>query len=237
VSANYDYPIKNPLAATIIGTPEEHRPTQDSLSPWQPDYVEIPEVNAQFERNIEKNYRISIFPERVIPDVFWYEKGGLQYSIAQHKSQAPLIFVIAGTGASYRSLTVKNLQKAFYQAGFHVVAISSPTIPNFILNASTSVIPGNLLEDSQDIHQVMRRIMKKHDDIQVSDYYLTGYSLGASHAAFVAKLDDESNTSEQFKFKKVLLINPPLSLASSVDILDKMFEDNIPGGLNQFNDY
>lgn len=237
VSANYDYPIKNPLAASIIGTPEAHRATQQSLTSWQPDYVKLPPVNTQFERNIEDSYTISLFPERVIPDVFWYEKGGLKYSIAQHKSKAPLIFVIAGTGASYRSVTVKNLQKIFYQAGFHVVAISSPTVANFMLNASTSVVPGNLQEDSQDIHQVMRHIMNKHNDIQVSDYYLTGYSLGASHAAFVTMLDDAKNASEQFHFKKVLLISPPLSLASSVDILDKMLEENIPGGLDQFNDY
>lgn len=237
VSASYDYPIQNPFSATILGTPEALRSTQKSLSRWQPDYVKMPPANAQFERKIDKKYKISIFPERVIPEVFWYEKGGLGYSIAQHEVQAPLIFVIAGTGASYRSVTVKKLQRVFYQAGFHVVAISSPTVPNFMLNASTSVIPGNLLEDSQDIHQVMQRIIKKHDDIKVSDYYLTGYSLGASHAAFVNKVDDENVLNEQFQFKKVLLINPPLSLVSSVDVLDNMFEDNIPGGLNHFNDY
>lgn len=237
VSASYEYPIQNPFAATIIGTPEPLRPTQESLSRWQPDYVKMPAVNSQFERMIEKDYQISIFPERVIPEVFWYEKGGLKYSIAQHKVQAPLIFVIAGTGASYRSVHVKNLQKIFYQAGFHVVAISSPTVPNFLLNASTSSIPGNLLEDSQDIYQVMQRIIKKHGDIKVSDYYLTGYSLGASHAAFVARVDDANTSGEQFQFKKVLLINPPLSLVSSVNILDEMLEDNIPGGLNHFNDY
>lgn len=230
----YDYPIKNAIAATVVGTPEALKITPDDLLDRQPEYVRMPALNSQFKRTIEKEYKISIFPERLIPDVFWYEKGGLKYSIAQHDVPAPLIFIIAGTGGSYRSETVKSLQKIFYQVGYHVIAISSPTIPNFMYNASASVMPGNLLADSKDIYQVMQSIMNKHKDIQVSDYYLTGYSLGGSHAAFVTRIDDQQKA---FQFKKTLLINPPLSLVNSVDVLDQMFEQNIPGGVNNFNDF
>lgn len=240
VFAVYDYPIKNPIAATVVGTPEALKITQKDLLVRQPDYVKMPAIDSQFEQTIEKEYKISILPEREIPDVFWYERGGLKYSIAQHKKiEAPLIFIIAGTGASYRSASVVALQKMFFQVGYHVVAISSPTVPNFMYNASISVMPGNLAEDSRDIYQVMQQIMAKHNDIQVSDYYLTGYSLGASHAAFVTRLDDENNNDSKmsFQFKKTLLINPPLNLLSSVDILDKMFEENIPEGIDNFNEF
>jgi predicted alpha/beta-fold hydrolase len=231
--ADYGYPIENAFAATIIGTPASLKISRNDLSERQPAYVQLPAANSQFDRPIDREYAITLFPERVIPDIFWYEQGGLKYSIASHNTQAPLIFIIAGTGASYRSTSVKKLQKIFYQVGYHVVSISSPTVPNFMYNASTSVIPGNLTEDSRDIFHVMKSIMKKHSDLPVKDYYLTGYSLGASHAAFVSKLDDQEH---YFQFKKVLLINPPLSLANSVDVLDKMFEDNIPGGINRFNE-
>ncbi|MCW8928935.1 MAG: alpha/beta hydrolase [Gammaproteobacteria bacterium] len=239
IYADYGYPIKNPIAATVVGTPEALRITQADLQDRQPDYVKMPALNTQFKRTIDKEYKISIFPNRIIPDVFWYEKGGLKYSIAEHKTQAPLMFIIAGTGASYNSVTVKNLQKTFYQVGYHVVAISSPTIPNFMYNASRTVIPGNLLEDSEDIYHVMQRIMEKHNDIPVSDYFLTGYSLGASHAAFVTRIDDQrkSNQKDSFQFKKTLLINPPLNLVTSVDVLDKMFEENIPGGIDHFHEF
>ena len=237
VSAAYEYPIQNPIAATIVGTPDAVKISEDDLRDQQPDYVKMPQPNAQFKRRIEKEYKIEIFPERKIPDVFWYERGGLKYSIAQHKVRAPLIFIIAGTGSSYRSASVTGLRDVFYQVGFHVVTISSPTIPNFMYNASSVVIPGNLIEDSADIYRVMQRIMAKHNSIKVADYYLTGYSLGASHAAFVTRLDDQNAAQKKaaFQFKKTLLINPPLSLFSSVDVLDKMFEDNIPGGINNFN--
>ncbi len=236
---NYGYPIKSAIAATVVGTPEAFRITPAELRVRQPGYVNMPAENAQFDRGIDKEYKISIFPERIIPEVFWYERGGLKYSIAQHKVTAPLIFIIAGTGASYRSATVKILQKIFFQAGYHVIAISSPTIPNFMYNASSSVMPGNLPGDSQDIYNAMQLIMAKHKALLISDYYLTGYSLGASHAAFVTYIDDHNTNGKKksFKFKKTLLINPPLSLVNSVDILDDLFEKNIPGGIDNFNEF
>jgi hypothetical protein len=70
--------------------------------------------------------------------------------------------------------------------------------------------------------------------IKVSEFYLTGYSLGASEAAFVAKLDEEKRV---FNFKKVLMINPAVNLYSSAKILDQMFLRALPGGLKDFNDW
>ena len=232
--AGDSYPVDNPFTATIVGTPEPLRITQKDLADRQPEYVKLSPKDSQFEKPFDDEYKITLFPQRIIPNVFWYEKGGLNYSIAKHDVKAPLIFIIAGTGASYRASSVKVLQRIFYQVGYHVVAISSPTIPNFMYNASSTVVPGNLEQDSQDIYRVMQRILGQHPDVEVSDYFLTGYSLGASHAAFVSKLDEQE---KQFQFKKVLLINPPLSLASSVEILDRMFEENIPGGINRFNEF
>jgi hypothetical protein len=72
------------------------------------------------------------------------------------------------------------------------------------------------------------------DRIKVSEFYLTGYSLGASEAAFVAKLDEEKRT---FNFKKVLMINPAVSLYTSAKILDEMILAALPGGLKDFNDW
>ena len=54
---------------------------------------------------------------------------------------------------------------------------------------------------------------------------MAGYSLGATHAAFVARLDDEVGA---FGFERVLLINPPVDLYRSASILDAMFEEQLP---------
>ncbi len=211
----YDYPIVNPYAATVVGTPS---PQKASL----PEKVRI------------KNMKMTVFQDRVIPDVFWYHEK-LRYALAYQKSEAPLIFVIAGTGADYNSFKMQILQNAFFDAGFHVISLPSPTHPNFIVTASTSMVPGNILEDSQDLYRVMDLAWKQvKNRTAVSEFYLTGYSLGGAQAAFISKLDEEKRI---FDFKKVLIINPPVSLYNSVIILDAMLENSIPGGMKHFNSF
>jgi len=114
-----------------------------------------------------------------------------------------------------------------YRAGFHVVALPSPTSSNFIINASTSHVPGNLTEDAADLYQAMEQIWNvSRERIQVSDFFLAGYSLGGTEAAFVAKLDEERKV---FDFRRVLMINPPVSMYSSVSRIEGLL-DGIPGG-------
>jgi hypothetical protein len=212
-SQAYDYPFSNPYVATVIGTPAQYG------APL-PGKIKV------------KQLELRVFEDRKVPDVFWYQDT-LKYSLAYQKEKAPLIFVIAGTGASYSTANMQLLQKAFYQAGFHVISLSSPTHPNFIVTASTSGVPGNIVDDSRDLYHVMERACEqvKHR-IEVSEFYLTGYSLGGAQAAFIAQLDDEKGL---FNFKKVLMINPPVSLYTSAGILDELLVKNIPGGMDGFN--
>ena len=106
-----------------------------------------------------------------------------------------MVFIIAGTGARFNSPKMLNMQKALYQAGYHVISITSPTQMNFIVNASSTMTPGNLYEDAKDIYNVMElAIDKVKDKIQVSGYHLTGYSLGGIQAAFVSMLDERNKS-------------------------------------------
>ena len=75
---------------------------------------------------------------------------------------------------------------------------------------------------------------KVQQDIEVSAFHLTGYSLGGIQSAFVSLLDKEKKI---FNFERILLINPPVNLFNSVSILDKMLADNVPGGLENFDDF
>lgn len=209
----YGYPFTDPLVATILGTPEQYR-------------VSLP------ARIPVKELSLTAYEDRSIPELFWYQDT-LRFSLAYQKQAAPLIFVIAGTGVDYNGPTMQLLQKAFFIAGFHVVCLSSPTCPNFIITASSTMVPGDLAADSADLYRVMQRVWDKmKSKIRVSSFYLTGYSLGGAQAAFIARLDEDKKL---FNFKKVLLINPPLSLYSSANTLDAMLEQNIPGGLDNFN--
>jgi hypothetical protein len=211
----YFYPYVNPLEATVMELPPYYQ-------------ADLP------EKVPTRIFKLKVFPDRQIPKVFWYEKG-LVCSLTYQKIKAPLVFVIAGTGARYNSSKMINMQKALYQAGYHVISITSPTHMNFIVNASSTMTPGHVYEDAKDLYNVMQLAWDEvKDDIEVSDFNLTGYSLGGIQSAFVAKLDEEKKV---FDFKRVLMINPPVNLYNSVNILDQMLIDNIPGGFDNFDSW
>ncbi len=210
----YDYPFNNPYIATIVGTPKEYR-------------ADILQNITIRTGTLEKE----IGPK--IPDIFWYQRG-LEYSFSLQKGKAPLVFVIAGTGADHKSEKNIILLRAFYQAGFHVVGLTSPSHHSFITTASRTSVPGHMEEDSEDLYFVMQRVMNDiKGEADISSYFLTGYSLGGAHAAFISKIDEDKNA---FNFDQVLLLNPPLSMYSSVSKLDRMLE-NIPGGVDHFNKF
>lgn len=209
----YNYPFTNQYVSTIVGTPDEFA-------------ADLPQTVPTTVASLE------LFTDREVPDILW-NLTELRYSYNAQDHKAPLIFLIAGTGASFHSAKMKVMQHAFFNAGYHVVSLSSPTHPNFIVAASRSGVPGHLSEDARDLYHVMQLIRcNLADELEVTDYSLAGYSLGGAQSAFVAHLDEKE---QQFNFRKVLLINPPVNLYHSVEILDNMLEDNIPGGLDNFN--
>lgn len=211
---NYDYPIKDKYVATVVGTPTAYEADLPKQIPF-------------------KKRTLKVFPERTLPDVVWYGEKML-YSVALQKNTAPLIFLIAGTGASHNGGKNYNMARAFYQAGFHVVSLSSPTYPNFVTSASKTGVVGHAERDAEDLYRVMEMVWAELDDkIDASAFHVTGYSLGGFNAAYVSKLDEERGS---FNFERVLLINPPVSLYNSISLLDRMTE-NIPGGVDNFDKF
>ncbi|NTS78088.1 alpha/beta hydrolase [Catenovulum sp. SM1970] len=177
---------------------------------------------AVLPQDIERDEMVlEMRPYEQIPEVFFYNKG-LKYAAVTQEQPAPLVFSIAGTGGSYDGSKMRNLEKGFYQQGYHVISLSSPTFSNFIVNASTGEdhFPGFLEKDAEILYEVLEKTLaqvKAEKEIEVTEFYLTGYSLGGAHSAYLAKLDQER---KQFNFKKVLLVNPPVSLYNSVSVLD-----------------
>lgn len=203
----YGYPIPGSYEATIIGTPIKL----------------MPELPANINT---KQLVLTIFPERKKPSIFFYDEG-LRCTFAYQDHKAPLVFLIAGTGSSDRSAKLMVMMKAFYQAGFHVITLPSPTHANFIISASQSRIPGDLTEDAADLYRAMEIAWNQvRGDVEVSSFYLCGYSLGGTQAAFVAKLDEERRI---FNFRKVLMIDPAVSLYTSSGKIEGLMK-KIPGG-------
>jgi hypothetical protein len=113
-----------------------------------------------------------------------------------------------------------------------VLSITSPTYSEFVINGSSSMMPGNLREDARDLYKVMQLAWDKvKGDVEVSEFLLTGYSLGGTQAAFVAMIDDQE---KKFDFSRVLLINPAANLYNSISRVDDMLLANVPGGIENF---
>ena len=203
----YGYPIPGAYEATILGTPA-------TLIPQFPPKTPL------------RRLVLDVMPGRKKPAVFYYDEG-LRCTFAYQNKKAPLIFLIAGSGSSDRSDKLMTMMKAFHQAGFHVITLPSPSNANFIISASKSSIPGDLTEDVADLYRAMEVAMKQVEgEIEVSSFQLCGYSLGASQAAFLAKLDEERKV---FNFRKVLLINPPVNVYDSASRIEDLLK-HIPGG-------
>jgi hypothetical protein len=207
---SYGFPLTNAVEATIATTPPELRPA-------------LP-VDADINQS---DYQVKLRPEREfeVPDNFW-PVTKMRYRLAKQSGQAPLIFIIAGTGAHYASSTPEYLKKLFYGAGFHVVQLSSPTRYDFMTAASRFATPGITRDDADDLYRAMQAVRAQHPRLNVSEFHLTGYSLGALQAAFVSELDE---TRRSFNFKRVLLLNPPVNLYTSVTNLDRLVQTQVTG--------
>lgn len=209
-ASSYGFPLSNPFEATLATTPPELRPAL-------PDDADIN----------QSDYQIKLRPEREfeVPENFW-PVTKMRYRLAKQPGEAPLIFIIAGTGAHYASGTPEYLKKLFYGAGYHVVQLSSPTSYDFMTAASRFATPGISRDDADDLYRAMQAVRAQHPRLKISDFYLTGYSLGALHAAFVSELDEARRS---FNFKRVLLLNPPVNLYTSISNLDRLVQTKVKG--------
>ena len=205
---SYNFPIDDPYSATIIGSASM--------------------MTEGVSENIPlKVYGIQIKDKKDIPDVFWYASK-FKFSFSKQKNKkAPLIFVLAGTGSDYSTTRVKFMQRIFHDAGYHTIAISSQMSQQFMISASSNSVPGLLLEDNEDIYKAMKLAYNKiKDQVEVTDFYIMGYSLGGSNAAVLSYIDEKEKA---FNFKRVFMVNPPVNLYDSAVKLDKYLEDYTGG--------
>ena len=205
---SYNFPIDDPYSATIIGS-------ATMMTPGVSENIPL------------KVYEIQIKDKKDIPDVFWYA-GKFKFSFSKQKNKkAPLIFVLAGTGSDYNTTRVKFMQRIFHDAGYHTIAISSQMSQQFMISASSNSVPGLLLEDNKDIYKAMKLAYNKiKDQVEVTDFYIMGYSLGGSNAAVLSYIDEKEKV---FNFKRVFMVNPPVDLYNSAVKLDKYLDDYTGG--------
>lgn len=190
--------FKNPYAATIIGS-------TTMISEFTSKKVPT------------KEYSIELAEGKKVPDNLWFHDK-FKFSLVHQKGPAPLVFLLAGTGSSHNSGRMVNFQRILYDAGYHVISISSPLNSNFIVAGSSTKLPGLLMDDCKDVYNVMNAAYNHvKSKIDVLGFSVVGYSLGGTEAAFVSYIDEQE---KKFNFEKIYMINPAVDLYESALVLD-----------------
>ena len=196
------------LRATVFGTPPQ-------------DLAEMPEKVPLVEINIAMPWA------RRAPDVFWFDRKLRVWFSAQDKP-APLAIVISGTGGGGNTTALSTLRAVLFGAGYHVLTLPSPTFPGFIVSTSSTGVAGDLIQDGSDLYAAMQRIIRHLPrKVKITDIDVLGYSLGGANAAIVKSIDAREH---RLNIRRVVMINPPVSLFASVARLDKLFAINIGSG-------
>jgi hypothetical protein len=196
------------LRATVFGPPAA------SLAPL-PRRVPVDEIDI-------------ILPwARPVPAVLWFDRELRAWFSAQDKP-APLAIVISGTGSDGNTDKLATLRGALYGAGYHVLTLPSPTFPRFIVSASSTGVAGDLEQDSLDLYAAMQEIIAHlPSKVRITDIDVLGYSLGGANAAVVKSIDAVQG---KLKIHRAVMINPPVSLFTSISRLDELFTESIGPG-------
>jgi hypothetical protein len=196
------------LRATVFGTPPQ-------------DMAPLPAKVPLAEINIELPWRLPV------PPILWFDSKLRVWLSAQPKP-APLAIVISGTGSDGNTKTISTLRAALYGAGYHVLTMPSPTFPGFIVSASSTGVAGDLQQDGRDLYSAMQEIIAHLPrKVRITDIDVLGYSLGGANAAVIKSIDA---TEGKLKIHRALMINPPVSLFSSIGRLDRLFAASIGHG-------
>jgi hypothetical protein len=196
------------LRATVFGTP----PDTLAILPAKVPLAEI---------NIALPWRLPV------PKILWFDAKLRAWFSAQDKP-APLAIVISGTGSSGNTKTISVLRAALYGAGYHVLTLPSPTFPAFIVSSSSTGVAGDLMQDGRDMYAAMQEIIAHLPrKVRITDIDVLGYSLGGANAAIIKSIDAAEG---KIKIHRVVMINPPVSLFSSVGRLDRLFAASIGPG-------
>jgi predicted alpha/beta-fold hydrolase len=193
------------LRATVFGTPPQERAPMPSRVPLVEMDIALPWA-------------------RPVPDVFWFDRKLRVWYSAQDKP-APLAIVISGTGSDGNTAKLSALRGALYGAGYHVLTMPSPTFPGFIVSASSTGVAGDLMQDGHDLYAAMQQIVAHLPrKVRITEIDVLGYSLGGANAAVVKSIDA---TEGKLKIHRAVMIDPPVSLFSSVGRLDRLFANSI----------
>ncbi|MCX7846430.1 MAG: hypothetical protein N2595_00130 [bacterium] len=151
-------------------------------------------------------------------------RSRLHYKVWMQKVPAPLVIILPGLGGNYANLAPSVLAEAVYRQGMSALLISSAFNWEFLLNASSSGVPGFTPADAQDIyhalHLIIHDVTNRYRRAQPTQLMLLGFSLGALDALYLAEIDQRE---QRLNFTRILSVNPPVNLVYAFHQLDQFY--------------
>ncbi len=202
IVSDYGYPFADPLEATVVGTPAEYQaalpeeiPIEDARGPRASGAARYPRSSGTPPPCAIRCRRS---PGRRAARVH-HPRHRRQFQCGQEPDPAE-------RSCTRRDSTWSRCPRRCIRTSSSARRASRR--PGLLARGR----PGHLPGDGADPPLISRTRSRS------PSYDLVGYSLGATNAAFVAELDDERRL---LRLRRVLLINPPVSLYRSARVLDR----------------
>ena len=199
-----DYPYKdNAIMATVMGTPS---------SQWY-------KLKKGKAPKVKKFKAIKKVPEILRP---WSD---YEYGVWKQKNDAPLMILISGTGSLYNSGLTMYMANVFYERGYNVLALSSPTTMPYIVSQSKNNYAGYIKDESTHMYNLIATAVSKEkaEGMKITKTHIGGYSLGGFQSLLIQEMDSEK---KKIGIEKSLMLNSPVSILTATQKLDSYLVKN-----------
>ena len=199
-----DYPYKdNAIMATVMGTPS---------SQWY-------KLKKGKAPKVKKFKTIKKVPEIL------RQWSDYEYGVWTQKNAAPLMILVSGTGSLYNSGLTMYMANVFYDRGYNVIALSSPTTMPYIMSQSKNNYAGYIKDESTHMYELIATAVsrEKAEGMKVTKTHIGGYSLGGFQSLLIHELDSED---KKIGIEKSLMLNAPVSILTATQKLDSYLVEN-----------
>ena len=199
-----DYPYKdNAIMATVMGTPS---------SQWY-------KLKKGKAPKVKKFKAIKKVPEILRP---WSD---YEYGVWKQKNDAPLMILVSGTGSLYNSGLTMYMANVFYERGYNVLALSSPTTMPYIVSQSKNNYAGYIKDESTHMYNLIATAVSKEkaEGMKITKTHIGGYSLGGFQSLLIQELDSKN---KKIGIEKSLMLNSPVSILTATQKLDSYLVEN-----------
>ena len=199
-----DYPYKdNAIMATVMGTPS---------SQWY-------KLKKGKAPKVKKFKTIKKVPEIL------RQWSDYEYGVWTQKNAAPLMILVSGTGSLYNSGLTMYMANVFYDRGYNVIALSSPTTMPYIVSQSKNNYAGYIKDESTHMYELIATAVsrEKAEGMKVTKTHIGGYSLGGFQSLLIQELDSKN---KKIGIEKSLMLNSPVSILTATQRLDSYLVEN-----------